>query len=45
MNELETNVSGLFFAGHCRDGVSLVDSIVSGHEAAGRIANHLKKTD
>ena len=45
MNELETNVSGLFFAGHCRDGVSLVDSIVSGHEAAGRIANHLKKID
>jgi oxygen-dependent protoporphyrinogen oxidase len=45
MNELEKNASGLFIAGHCRDGVSLVDSIVSGHEAAGRIANHLKKTD
>ena len=41
MNDLEKNVSGLFFAGHCRDGVSLTDSIVSGHEAAGRIANHL----
>ena len=45
MNELEKNASGLFIAGHCRDGVSLVDAIVSGHEAAGRIANHLKKTD
>ena len=44
MNDLEKSVSGLFFAGHCRDGVSLMDSIVSGHEAAGRIANHLKKT-
>ena len=45
MNDLEKSVSGLFFAGHCRDGVSLIDSIISGHEAADRIANHLKKTD
>ena len=45
MNDLEKSVTGLFFAGHCRDGVSLTDSIISGHEAAGRIANHLKKTD
>jgi len=45
MNDLEKSVSGLFFAGHCCDGVSLMDSIASGHEAAGRIANHLKKTD
>ncbi len=45
MNDLEKSVSGLFFAGHCRDGVSLMDSIVSGHEAASRIANHLKKAD
>lgn len=44
MNKLEKNTSGLFFAGHCRDGISLVDSIVSGHEAAGRIANHLNET-
>ncbi|MEE2947807.1 MAG: protoporphyrinogen oxidase [Verrucomicrobiota bacterium] len=42
MNKLEQDNSGLFFAGHCRDGISMVDSIVSGHEAAGRIANHLK---
>jgi len=34
----------LFFAGHCRDGVSLGDSIVSGHEAAGRIATGLRKS-
>ena len=45
MNDLEKSVSGLFFAGHCRDGVSLIDSITSGHEAADRIANHLKKAD
>ena len=44
MNKLEKDTSGLFFAGPCRDGVSLVDSIVSGHEAASRIANHLNET-
>ena len=42
MNKLEQDISGLFFAGHCRDGISLVDSIVSGHEAACKIASHLK---
>jgi len=44
MNKLEQNVGGLFFAGHSRDGISLVDSIVSGHEAANRIADHLNQT-
>jgi len=41
---LEGRSDGLFFAGHCRDGVSLGDSIVSGHDAAGRIAHYLKAT-
>jgi len=44
MTNIEKQGDGLFFAGHCRDGVSLGDSIVSGHEAAGRIANHLSRT-
>ena len=44
MTNIEEQGDGLFFAGHCRDGVSLGDSIVSGHEAAGRIANHLSRT-
>ena len=44
MTNIEEQGDGLFFAGHCRDGISLGDSIVSGHEAAGRIATHLKKT-
>jgi oxygen-dependent protoporphyrinogen oxidase len=42
MKELEGRIGGLFFAGHCRDGVSLGDSIVSGHDAAERIACYLK---
>ncbi len=44
MTNIEEQGDGLFFAGHCRDGISLGDSIVSGHEAAGRIANHLSRT-
>ena len=44
MKDLEGQGNGLFFAGHCRDGVSLVDSIVSGHNAAERIGNYLKKS-
>jgi oxygen-dependent protoporphyrinogen oxidase len=37
MNDMELKAPGLFVAGHARDGVSLGDSIVSGHKAAGRI--------
>lgn len=36
--ELESQWPGLFFAGHYRDGISLGDSIVSGVNAAERIA-------
>lgn len=39
MTEIETNAPGLFFAGHARDGISLGDSIVSGHRVAEKIAN------
>ncbi|MCG3148269.1 MAG: Protoporphyrinogen oxidase [Verrucomicrobiae bacterium] len=42
MTEIETRTPGLFFAGHFRDGISLGDSLVSGHDAAGRIAEFWK---
>jgi protoporphyrinogen/coproporphyrinogen III oxidase len=41
LNEIESKIRGLFFAGHFRDGVSLGDSIVSGSNAAGRVKNFL----
>jgi protoporphyrinogen/coproporphyrinogen III oxidase len=43
MSDLETQAPGLFFAGHARDGVSLGDSIVSGHDVAGRIQTWLSQ--
>jgi oxygen-dependent protoporphyrinogen oxidase len=42
MNTTELNCPGLFIAGHFRDGVSLGDSLVSGHDTAGRIATFLQ---
>jgi oxygen-dependent protoporphyrinogen oxidase len=41
LNEIESMVRGLFFAGHFRDGVSLGDSIASGYSVAGRIKDFL----
>ena len=41
MNDTELKCPGLFLAGHYRDGISLADSIVSGHDAATRIQQHL----
>ncbi|HXT40008.1 MAG TPA: protoporphyrinogen oxidase, partial [Candidatus Angelobacter sp.] len=41
MNEIETRAPGFFLAGHYRDGVSLGDSIVSGHNVAGQIESFL----
>jgi oxygen-dependent protoporphyrinogen oxidase len=38
MDELESDLPGLFFAGHFRDGISLSDSMLSGHRIADRIA-------
>ena len=41
MTEAEASHPGLFFAGNCRNGISLGNSIVSGQEVASRIASHL----
>jgi oxygen-dependent protoporphyrinogen oxidase len=41
MNDMELKAPGLFVAGHARDGVSLGDSIISGHKVAGRIQAYL----
>lgn len=43
MTEIETRSPGIFFAGHYRDGISLGDSLVSGNDVAGRIADFWKK--
>jgi oxygen-dependent protoporphyrinogen oxidase len=42
MADVEAKASGLFLAGHYRDGVSLSDSIVSGCRAADRVESHVK---
>lgn len=41
MSQIEATAPGLFFAGHYRDGISVSDCIVSGANAAARIAQHL----
>jgi oxygen-dependent protoporphyrinogen oxidase len=41
MTELERKAPGLFFAGSYRDGIALSSSLVSGHDAAARITDHL----
>ncbi len=41
MQAAERNAPGLFIAGHARDGISLSDSITSGHNIAGRIQTFL----
>jgi protoporphyrinogen/coproporphyrinogen III oxidase len=41
MSDMEVQAPGLFVAGHARDGISLSDSIVSGHNIAGRIETFL----
>jgi protoporphyrinogen/coproporphyrinogen III oxidase len=43
MTQLEAEVSGLFLAGHYRDGISLSDCIVSGCKAAERIVNFVNQ--
>ncbi len=42
MDDIETQAPGFFFAGHYRDGISLGDSIVSGCNAAERVARCLE---
>jgi oxygen-dependent protoporphyrinogen oxidase len=44
MEETEKRAAGLFIGGHCRDGISLGDSIISGYNAAARIENYIKST-
>jgi protoporphyrinogen/coproporphyrinogen III oxidase len=44
MDELEAKASGLFLAGHYRDGVSLSDSIVSGCNVVERVERHLQRS-
>ena len=39
MNEAEARAPGFFLAGNYRDGISLSDSIVAGHNAAERLSN------
>lgn len=41
MDEVETKARGLFLAGHFRNGVSLSDSLVAGHDVAERIERFL----
>ena len=38
MSDIENKMPGVFFAGSYRDGIALGNSIVSGHDVAGRIA-------
>jgi len=42
LSDIERRAPGLFFAGHFRDGISLGDSLVSGHDTAVRVANFWK---
>jgi oxygen-dependent protoporphyrinogen oxidase len=44
MTQAEASAPGLFLAGHYRDGISLSDSIVSGINAADRVATYLTAT-
>jgi oxygen-dependent protoporphyrinogen oxidase len=41
MTQVEAQAPGLFFAGHYRDGISLGDSLASGHDVAERIEKFL----
>jgi oxygen-dependent protoporphyrinogen oxidase len=45
MTNAESAAPGLFIAGQARCGISLSDSILSGHKAAERIENHLSRFD
>ncbi|MFV1995154.1 MAG: protoporphyrinogen oxidase [Verrucomicrobiales bacterium] len=41
MDRTEGECPGLFFAGHSRDGISLSDSLASGHDRAAKVEAHL----
>jgi protoporphyrinogen/coproporphyrinogen III oxidase len=44
MSDMEVQAPGLFVAGQARDGISLSDSIISGHNVAGRIEAYLSSS-
>ncbi len=44
MRDAEAKCRGLFIAGHYRDGISLGDSLISGHDAASRVAEYLNRS-
>jgi oxygen-dependent protoporphyrinogen oxidase len=44
MNETELRAPGIYLGGHFRDGISLADSIVSGHRLAERVHHSLSRT-
>jgi oxygen-dependent protoporphyrinogen oxidase len=44
MNDAESKAPGFFIAGHFREGISLGDSILSGHNVVERIAGFLGKS-
>lgn len=45
MSRVEKGNPGLFIAGHCRDGISLADSLVSGENAAERMQTFLNSNN
>lgn len=45
MSRLEEKLPGFFLAGHYRDGISLGDSIVSGHKVAERVEKRLRSLE
>ncbi|MBI4657840.1 MAG: protoporphyrinogen oxidase [Verrucomicrobia bacterium] len=43
MNDIEEKVPGFFLAGNYRFGISLGDSIVSGHQVADKVSDYLRR--
>lgn len=43
MSDMEAKAPGFFIAGHYRDGISLSDTLVAGHDAAARIDGWLSR--
>lgn len=42
MDQLENDAPGFFVAGHCRNGISMGDSLISGYDVADRIEDFLR---
>ena len=43
MDDVEAKVPGFFLAGHFRNGISLGDSIIAGHDVAEHLAGFVKR--